>query len=133
VNRGKADGRYDQNGYAPNKWDEVFVVALANTGAKPWAVMVEPLNTSIADATVDGSWWSVNITRRAVFDFGKSAANSIEIFAAINGECFLREIVLFIFVNIVQEFLKKYLLGWLVQETYPHWNGSRILACCDKE
>lgn len=45
---------------------KVLVVALGNTGAHPWAVMVMYLDAGVASATVEGPWRSHNLAGLAI-------------------------------------------------------------------
>ena len=55
------DGQDYHHGCRLNEADEVLVVSFAYAGTKPGAVVVQPLDAAIADAAVNGSWWSVNV------------------------------------------------------------------------
>lgn len=48
--------------------EEKSVVALANAGTHPWAVMIMHLNTYTTITAVERAWWAQYVTRAALCD-----------------------------------------------------------------
>ena len=46
-----------------------IIVYQANTLADPWAVMIEFLDTVVANSTVTAPWWPKNLANSTVFEF----------------------------------------------------------------
>lgn len=68
----KHDALDNHDCYKPDEAEEVLVISLSDAGAQPGAVMVQPLDAAVADATMNRSWWSVQVTSVAILNFGQS-------------------------------------------------------------
>lgn len=68
-------GHYGQdyhNGSRLYKANKVFVVSLAHASSQPWAMMIQPFYTTVANATMNGSRRSVDITSGTVLNLRQS-------------------------------------------------------------
>lgn len=68
MKRSQENPQYDKGSQERNKDYEILVVPLANTGSKPWTVMIKTFNATIADSTVNCPWWPIDIAGSTVFD-----------------------------------------------------------------
>ena len=65
----KGNNHYVQESCAPDEYHEVLVVPFPYASAKPWAMVVKALDTTITNAAMDSPRRPVNITSGAVLNF----------------------------------------------------------------
>lgn len=93
------------------KADEVFVVPFADACSEPRTVVVQSLDATAADSTVDGPWRSVDVARCTVFHLCQERSVHGEVLSSV--EAVLGSIIQIVLICSHQE--------------VPHRNSCRIL------
>lgn len=68
MNATHSNAIYHREQNRPNEEHKVLIIPLSDTSSQPRAMVIKPLNASPTKATMNSSWWPIDITFITIFD-----------------------------------------------------------------